>query len=57
MAERARPQRVFLAHYTLSNGTRGVLHLVAPASFDAVDRALAIFGEQLRRLSVRPHTH
>lgn len=49
--------RLYLAHYTLSNGARGVLHVLAPASFDAVDRALLIFGEQLRRLSVRPIAH
>ena len=47
--------RLYLAHYRLRNGARGVLHVIAEHSFDVVDHALRLFGEQgITRLQVRP---
>jgi hypothetical protein len=46
--------RLFLAQYRLRNGSRGTLHLICAASFDAIDIALDTFGDQLARISVRP---
>lgn len=46
--------RLFLAQYRLRNGSRGTLHLICRASFDALDIALETFGDQLARVSVRP---
>lgn len=46
--------RTFLARYTLRNGARGVLHVIALCSCDAVLRAIDTFGDQLRTCSVRP---
>ena len=44
----------YLARYTLRNGSRGVLHLVAACSCDAVVACIDTFGEALRTCSVRP---
>lgn len=44
----------FLARYTLRNGARGVLHVLALCSCDVVVVALDTFGEALRTCSVRP---
>lgn len=47
--------RLYLAHYRLPNGARGVLHVIAAHSFDVVDIALDCFKESgIARLSVRP---
>ena len=46
--------RTFLARYTLRNGARGVLHVIAACSCDAVVTAIDTFGEQLRTCSVKP---
>jgi hypothetical protein len=46
----------YLARYTLRNGARGVLHVVAACSCDAVITAIETFGEALRTCSVRAAT-
>lgn len=45
--------RTYLARYTLRDGARGVLHVIAACSCDAVITAIDTFGEQLRTCSVR----
>ena len=44
----------YLARYTLRNGARGVLHIIAASSCDAVVTAIDLFGTALRTCSVRP---
>ena len=44
----------YVARYTLRNGARGVLHVIARSSCDAVITAIDTFGERLRTCSVRP---
>ena len=44
----------YLAHYTLRNGSRGVLHLIASCSCDTVVACIDTFGEALRTCAVRP---
>lgn len=57
MQERTKPHvRRFRARYFLANGQRGTLLLIAGHSCDAVCIALDLFGESLRRVSVRPAT-
>lgn len=46
--------RLFLAHYRLRNGARGVLHILADHSCTAAERAIELFGLRLQCLSVRP---
>lgn len=46
--------RHFIAAYTLRNGTRGTLPVIARTSCDAILLALDTFGHELRRCSVRP---
>ena len=46
--------KTYLARYTLRNGARGVLHVIAACSCDVVITAIDIFGERLRCCSVRP---
>jgi hypothetical protein len=43
----------FIARYTLRNGVRGVLHVVAACSCDAIVTVLDTFGESLRSCSAR----
>lgn len=47
--------RLFLAKYTLRNGTRGTLHVIAASSCDAVVVTMHTFGGNLRTCSARPH--
>lgn len=42
------------ASYTLCDGTRGRLLMLADSSWDAVDIAFDLFGERLRRVSAKP---
>ena len=44
----------YLARYTLRNGARGVLHVIATSSCHAVIVAIDTFGDALRTCSVRP---
>lgn len=46
--------RLYLARYTLRNGTRGVLHVIADSSAGAIVTALDVFGWQMRTCSARP---
>lgn len=46
--------RPFTASYTLCDGTRGRLLMIAASSWDAVDIAFDLFGERLRRVSAKP---
>ena len=46
--------KLYRTAYTLRNGTRGVLHVIARSSWDALDTTLAAFGERLRTCSARP---
>ena len=48
------PVRLYRAAYTLRNGTRGVLHVLARNTCGAVVIAIDTFGEQLRTCSARP---
>lgn len=48
--------RLFLTRYTLANGSRGTLHVMAHTSCDAILRALDLFGDRLRRVSARSAT-
>lgn len=43
----------YLAAYTLRNGTRGVLSVIAHKSCDAILMAIDTFGDQLRTCSAR----
>lgn len=45
--------RLFTASYTLPDGHRGTLSVIAPTSCDALLQVLETFGD-LRRCSVRP---
>ena len=45
---------LYLAAYTLRNGTRGMLHVIARNTCDAIVCAIDAFGEQLRTCSARP---
>lgn len=44
---------VYLARYTLRNGTRGVLHVIAASSCAALDAMFATFPDQLAGCGVR----
>ena len=44
----------YLCRYTLRTGQRGVLHLIAASSAEAVIAALDALGDALRTCSVRP---
>lgn len=46
--------RTFLASYSLQNGSRGTLHLIARDSCGCVVQLLDLFGPRVRRISVRP---
>ncbi|WP_157604322.1 hypothetical protein [Rhizobacter sp. Root1221] len=50
-----KPARLFLAKYTLRNGARGTLHVIATCSCDAVVVAIDTFGGNLRTCSVCAH--
>jgi hypothetical protein len=45
--------KTYLARYTLRDGGRGVLHVIAACSCDVVITAIDTFGESLRTCSVR----
>lgn len=45
--------RAFRALYLLDDGTRGVLHVIAPGSFSAWCYMMDLFGEATRYVSVR----
>lgn len=44
----------YLARYTLRNGARGTLHVLTRSSWDAIDIAIQLFGDSLRRCSALP---
>ena len=44
----------YFARYTLRNGGRGVLTVIATSSCAAVMVAIDTFGDALRKCSVRP---
>ncbi len=44
----------YLTRYTLSNGTRGALHVIAHSSWAAIDTVFATFPDQVRVCSARP---
>ena len=46
--------KTYLARYTLRNGARGVLTVIAACSCDAVITAIDTFGLALRTCSVKP---
>lgn len=46
--------KLYAARYTLRNGTRGVLHVIADSSAGAIVTALDTFGLQMRTCSARP---
>lgn len=46
--------RRFIATYTLADGTRGRLDVLARSSCEAVVAAIDAFGEALRLCSARP---
>lgn len=45
--------KAYLARYTLRDGTRGVLHVIAACSCDAIVTVIDHFGEALRACSSR----
>lgn len=48
--------RPFACRYTLHNGTRGVLYMLAACSCDVVVAALDALGDQLHTCRVSPRT-
>jgi hypothetical protein len=46
--------RHILVRYTLCNGTRGTLDVIAASSCDGIEIALELFGDALRTCSARP---
>ena len=46
--------KLYRTAYTLRNGTRGVLHVVAGCSCDAIVIAIDTLGDALRSCSARP---
>jgi hypothetical protein len=40
--------------YTLCNGSRGTLDVIAASTCDGIDIALELFGDRLRTCSARP---
>ncbi len=47
--------KLYRATYTLRSGARGVLHVIAACSCDAIVAAIDAFGDALRTCSARPH--
>lgn len=46
--------KTYLTRYTLCNGTRGSLHVIAHSSWAASDAVFATFPDQVRVCSARP---
>lgn len=46
--------KLYRTAYTLRNGARGVLHVIAACSCDAIVTAMDTFGDALRTCSARP---
>lgn len=46
--------KTYLARYTLRNGVRGTLTIIATSSCAAILTTLDTFGEQVRCCSARP---
>jgi len=46
--------KTYLARYTLCNGTRGTLRVIACSSWAAIDTVFATFPDQVRGCGARP---